>query len=135
MNDDDEFGQPDQPALPNLSDAADERAVARKREIAKLAKENEQNFWRRSLADPVGRKAIWNLLQGLGTFENKYGVGPNGFPQPEATWAAYGQRDFGQRFYRTLLLADRDGVGRMHDECDPDFMANQRKPRRNVVNG
>ena len=130
MTDDDlEDTQP----LPETQDAGDPAVVERKRARSKLDKENERNFWKRSLADPVGRRAIWDILTSLGTFEDKYGVGPNGFPNPESTWAAYGQKSFGLRFYRTLMLADREGVGRMHDECDADFIV--RQPRRNRVNG
>ena len=135
MSDDEDLDQTDVLPFPETENAGDELSVRRKREIVKLAKENERNFWKRSLADPVGRKALWDLLSSLGTFEDKYGVGPNGFPNAEATWAAYGQRSFGLRFYRTLMLADRAGVGAMHDECDPDFIAAHPKPKRNRVNG
>ena len=136
MSDNDDFAeQSDAQAIPDPENAGDELSIRRKREIGKLAKENERNFWKRSLADPVGRKALWELLTGLGTFEDKYGVGPNGFPNVESTWAAYGQKSFGLRFYRTLMLADRDGVAAMHDECDPDFIAAHPKPKRNRING
>ena len=135
MSDEDDFDQTDVLPFPETEDAGDELSVRRKREIVKLAKENERNFWKRSLADPVGRKALWDLLSALGTFEDKYGVGPNGFPNAEATWAAYGQRSFGLRFYRTLMLADRTGIAAMHDECDPDFISANPKPKRNRVNG
>ena len=130
MSDEDDL---DQPAESSTDDAGEESSVARKRETARLAKENERNFWKRALADPVGRKALWDLLTSLGTFEDKFGVGPNGFPNVESTWCAYGQKSFGLRFYRTLMLADRTAVGSMHDECDPDFI--RPKPKRTRVNG
>jgi hypothetical protein len=130
MSDEDDL---DQPTETSADDAGDESSVARKREVTRLAKENERSFWKRALADPVGRKALWDLLTSLGTFEDKFGVGPNGFPNVESTWCAYGQKSFGLRFYRTLMLADRAAVGSMHDECDPDFI--QRKPKRTRVNG
>jgi len=133
MSDEYELEQPE--SARETEDAGDPASVARKTERTKLAKENERNFWKRSLADPVGRKALWDLLSALGTFEDKYGVGPNGFPNAESTWAAYGQRSFGLRFYRTLMLADRAGIALMHDECDPDFLAVNPKPKRNRLNG
>ena len=133
MSDEEELDQPE--AIGDTEDASDELSIRRKREIVKLAKENERNFWKRSLADPVGRRALWDLLSGLGTFADTYGVGPNGFPNVESTWAAYGQKSFGLRFYRTLMLADRAGVALMHDECDPDFIAANPKPKRNRING
>ncbi len=135
MSDEDDLDEAGAQALPETDDAGNAESVRRKRELGKLAKENERNFWKRSLADPVGRKALWELLTSLGTFEDKYGVGPNGFPNVESTWAAYGQRSFGLRFYRTLMLADRAGIALMHDECDPDFIANNPKPKRNRLNG
>ena len=135
MSDEDDLDQSEGESSRETEDAGDELSVRRKRELGKLAKENERNFWKRSLADPVGRKALWDLLTALGTFEDKYGVGPNGFPNVESTWAAYGQKSFGLRFYRTLMLADRDGVAAMHDECDPDFIAAHPKPKRNRING
>lgn len=86
-------------------------------------------FWRRILADPIGRRELWNLFNAqCHLFEQMFGVGPNGFPAPEASWFHAGEKAVGDRLYRTLLRNDIDGVRLMHQEHDPQFQ--QPKPIR-----
>ncbi len=98
-----------------------DREKRQKREI----REGDE-FWTSVMASPVGRREIWRFLQTCRINEERFACGPNGQPQPEATWYHAGERDTGMRLYRSLFRISRVGVGLMHDECDPVFA----KPRR-----
>lgn len=100
--------------------AARNRSYAKQREI----------FWRSVLADPVGRRELWNILGvEAHAFEVKLACGPNGFPQGEATWLALGEQMLGQRIYQTLQLVDFEGAFLMLAEHDPRFKK-PAKPKR-----
>jgi hypothetical protein len=64
---------------------------------------------------------MWGILQQAGTFDDRFGVGPNGFPQPEASWFHMGSRSLGLRLYQSWSAFARDGVFLMQDEHDPRF--------------
>lgn len=115
-----------QPAADAAPNAADPKAVREQRRKAKRATDEGGDFWRRVFADPIGRREMWLLLQSLHTFEERFACGPNGFPQPEATWFHAGEQAFGLRLYQSWMLIDRPGVFQMHDECDPRLQ----KPKR-----
>lgn len=73
------------------------------------------------MADPAGRKAIWDLLYEAGTFETRFGMSPNGSDCPDRTDFHRGEQSVGMRLYQTLLLIDTEGVAVMHREHDPRF--------------
>ena len=102
-------------------DAADPAQVKKRRVRTRLEAKKGAAFWTMVLSTPTGRHEIWRILTSCGTFEQRFACGPNGFPQVEATWAAYGEKDFGQRLFKMLLRCDRDGVFLMLDENDPTF--------------
>jgi hypothetical protein len=114
----------------NDPDIADENSTAdvgdlsvvveRETRIQREMREGD-DVWRGLLAKPTGRREIWRLLQSCHTFEERFACGPNGHPQPEATWFHAGERETGLRLYRSFLRIDRESVGRMHDEYDPFF--------------
>lgn len=104
--------------------ASDRRTLRRQAELSELEHENAVRFWKRVLADPIGRKEIWKLLMTAHTFEERFACGPSGFPQVEATWFHAGEQAFGLRFYQSLMQMDREGVFLMHDEMDRRFKAN-----------
>lgn len=103
------------------ADAGDPAAIERTRRRQREADKEAAKFWRGVLADPVGRREVWTLLQLAHVFETRFACGPTGFPQPEATWFHAGEQDFGLRLYRSLLRMDMEGVRIMHHEFDPDF--------------
>lgn len=122
----DEQDAPDDPPSEPLAEyehdnASDPKAVRKKAERVKRAKDDGKDFWRKSLSTAIGRAEIWALLQSAGTFEERFACGPNGFPQPEATWFYAGSQAFGQRFYQSLVVIDRVNVFLMHDENDVRF--------------
>lgn len=103
-------------------DAASIHTVRGKRERQLRANAETVLFWRDMLKTPVGRRVLWELLNGsCHIFEERFACGPNGFPQPEATWFHAGERAIGDRIYRTLLRNDLEGVRLMHEEYDPQF--------------
>ena len=116
-------------ALEVNDSAVDAEAVNKSRKKANLRRKLSERFWRQVLSDPIGRAEVWGLLKEAGTFERPFACGPNGFPQPEATWFMAGRKEFGQNLYHKLLVHDRDGVNRMLDEHYPAFA----KPKRRVV--
>lgn len=126
MSDVEPGDEPDDDQLPGDEPAATEnvgtRSGVRKRiRKAEFAENQSREFWKRVFADPVGAREMWGILQACHAFETKFACGPNGFPQPEATWHALGEQSVGRRLYDSWLLLDRDGVLRMQDEHDPRF--------------
>ena len=97
--------------------------AARKRRSQKIRfrEKQVQEFYQRVFADPVGRAVMWEILQACHFRETKFACGPNGFPQPEATWFHAGEQAVGDRLFNTWRRHDRDGVLLMEDEHDPQF--------------
>lgn len=95
----------------------------------------QREFWTVALSTEVGRREIWRLLDAGHPFETRYGVGPNGFPQVEATWLHRGEQDFALRLFFTLQRIDPQGVLLMQTEHDSRFAAPRqpkRKPRKDT---
>lgn len=132
MIDEDDFPTTRDLQPEGIGNAADpvEMRIAREKQEERLSA--AEVFWRGVLADPVGRREVWQLLQAAHTFEERFACGPNGFPQPEATWFHAGEQSFGQRFYQKLQFVDREGVWLMQDEHDPRYARppSTQKPRR-----
>lgn len=120
-NDDAPEGSRDADVVDETPDASDPKSVKRQRQKAKLKDDQRADFWKRTLADPVGRLVIWELLQGCGMFETKFAASPTGFPDMAATWFYLGGKNIGERLYRTLLRIDHGSVYQMHLTHDDDF--------------
>jgi hypothetical protein len=103
----------------------------RKRETAQQIKDRESDrFWKSVFSDPVGRREMWLFLEAAKPFEERFACGPNGFPQPEATWFNAGQQSLGLRIYQTWLNKFPELVMQMQRENDPRFMAPPKKQRK-----
>ena len=124
MIDGDEEQPPDDPAQPDpdIVDAGSRRAYRKRLTKAALRDREIQRFWQGIFADPVGRAEMWGILQQAGTFDDRFGVGPSGFPQPEASWFHMGARSLGLRLFQTWIGHAREGVFMMQDEHDPRFV-------------
>lgn len=109
-------------------DAADPDAIKKVRRRKARAEDEARAFWGRVLGDPVGRRELWGILEALKWRETPFQVGPNGFPQPEATWFQAGQREAGLRLYHKLVHHTREGVALMLDEHDPRFVDLKKAP-------
>jgi hypothetical protein len=102
-----------------IPDAADVEALGRKQRKVRNKIKLADAFWRGVFADETGRAEMWKLLQDTHAFEERFACGPNGFPQPEATWFGAGEQAFGMRLYQSWCLIDLPGVMLMHQEHDP----------------
>lgn len=101
--------------------AADPVAHRKRLTKAALYHRDVERFWQGVFSNPTGRREMWAILQQAGTFEDRFGVGPNGFPQPEQSWFHMGQRSLGLRLFLSWQALARDGVILMQDEHDPRF--------------
>lgn len=110
--------------------AADPEQAKRIRNRGKREAAEGDAFWRQVLADKVGRREVWRLLMNAHAFEDRFAVGPNGFPQSEATWFQAGERSVGQRLYLSLLRIDHAAIYTMHTEHDGAFGGGKPPPRR-----
>jgi hypothetical protein len=118
----DENGDPNaEPGELEQADAGDPAVLKRKLTKAAIRSRESERFWRGIFADPVGRREMWGILQQAHAFEEIFSCGPNGFPQPEATWFHAGEQALGQRLYQSWILLAREGVFMMQDEHDPRF--------------
>lgn len=122
--DEDDIG-PDEPeTLPALEPTVDAGAPAavkqQKRGQARIQRENAE-FYRQALSSQIGRRCLWDILNALHPFETMYGVGPNGFPNNQATIGYMAEQQAGLRLYTSWLQLDRAGVLLMQDEHDPRF--------------
>lgn len=109
-----------------IVNAADAQSLKRQRKRQLTDEEKIRDWWRAAMATEIGRRVIWGLLKETGLFATTFACGPNGFPQPDATWHALGAKSVGERIYTTLAIHDRDSLFRMHDEHDARYP----KPKR-----
>jgi hypothetical protein len=124
---DDDKEPVDRPAeLPEQQSAVDP-AEAERRETKKQHADRLRREWLiEQLRNPVGREFLWGILFAAGTFEEKYGFGPNGEPNDRASEYFLGQKDLGLRLYHSWSVLDRAGVLSLLDEFHPVFP----KPRK-----
>lgn len=116
------------PAEERTVDAGSEAGVRRQRRRQKDAADEERDFWRAVFATPVGRREIWKILQeDMHAFDTRFGVGPAGTPDSNATWYHRGQQDMGLRFYHRWMAIDPAAVIQMHVENDPRFAQPRRR--------
>lgn len=102
-------------------DASDPKLVERKRRRKRKSADEAQEFWRGIFATEIGRREMWKLLE-AGSFTSvRFDCGPNGFPQPEATWFHAGEHELVQRIHDSWQILDFEGVHRMRSEYDPRF--------------
>lgn len=122
MPDDDDILPEDRPELlPDQVDAASKPERKKREDKAKREAREDAEFLQRILQDPAGRRFLWGILYAAGTFEERYGFGPYGAVNQEASWSYRGQKDLGLRLYHQMSVLDRAGMLRMLDEFHPTF--------------
>lgn len=99
--------------------AADPVAYKRQRQSQRRRRKEAVEFWGAVFANPVGRREMWAILEEAHAFEERFACGPNGYPQPDATWLNAGEQRFGFRLFRSWLRVCPDGVMLMIREHDP----------------
>ncbi len=98
--------------------AVEPETYRRKQRAAERRDMDRAVFWKGLLSDSVGRQELWRVLSDAHFDEEKFGAGPNGFPDPLNAWFHAGEQAFGYRLFLTLLRADRNGVVQMLEEHD-----------------
>lgn len=130
MPDPDDLEIADDDPIDTEQDNAAEPAQVRERQRTQAQINREiGNFWRKVFADPVGRKAMWDLLGTMHPFETKYGVGPNGFPNDMASVAYMAEQQLGLRLFMTWQIHDMEGVSLMQREYDPRLPKPKKRKR------
>lgn len=106
---------------PTQGYVSDEEREALRVDHAELEQEKRNResleFWHAVFATDTGRREMFAILCLLKTFEHPFAVGPNGFPQPEATWARFGAQAAGLSLYHGWLRAHPDAVNLMYLEA------------------
>ena len=102
-------------------DAGDPAAVKRAKHKADIQEREAKRFWEYVFSLEVGRREMFKVLRDAKAFETEFACGPNGFPQPEATWFKAGQADWGKRMRDTWLVNHLDAFALMLRENDPRF--------------
>ena len=128
MIDDDPDPPQDEPENAGAADdAADPKAIKKRTVSLKQKQQIARGWWHHAFSTEVGRRELYSLLRDSHAFDERFACGPNGFPQPEATWFEAGKQAFGLALYHFWLSVDRDGVNAMLDENDPRFAVNKKR--------
>lgn len=111
----------DGPQLPadQIPNAAEPKSLRRQRDTAKRREREAGEFWKQVFATPLGRREMWGILASGGAFEERFVAGPNGFPQPEATWCKAGEQRLAFRLYLSWMEYAPDDVALMVRENEP----------------
>lgn len=121
---------PEQEPDVEIANAADPAQIAARSQKQRETKNDAAKFWNSVFATANGRREMWNILQESHAFEVRFACGPNGFPQPEATFFNAGESAFGLRLYQSWLLMEPEGVRAMHIENDSKWAKPKRAPKR-----
>lgn len=126
MSDEEEPIDGEEPDVPLNApdDAASPKGLKRKRRRKADVERDSTSFWKGVFADRIGRREMYALLAESGLKDTFFAVGPNGFPQLEASMYKRGSHDYGYKLFLQWLRVDRLGVMTMLDENDPYFMKN-----------
>ncbi len=101
--------------------AADVAGVKRKQTRVRADKLEAEEFWRKTFASEVGRREMWGLLQAAGVMAERFGAGPNGFPDPYATFFRAGVQSVSDHYLREWQIRDYAGVYLMLCEHHPRY--------------
>lgn len=121
MSDEDELDLPDPNQADQPYDAGDPVQVERQRRTRKLVDRDSERWWQAVFASEIGRREMYGLLRDCKAFEERFACGPNGFPQPEATWFQAGESAWGRRIADTWMVRHPAEFILMLQENDPRF--------------
>lgn len=109
------------PTMQPTVDVATKRGRTRQERELVTQEQERTVLWRTILSTVVGRREIWNILAAAHPFEIKFGLGPSGVPDPQATFMAMGEQQFGLRWFFKLQVLAPGEVAQMLLENDPRF--------------
>lgn len=81
---------------PTLAEAEEAKRVAAERAFFRT------NFLANLMTSADFREWLWEVLTGFGTFQNAFGAGPSGHPDPMATQFQLGQKAAGWHLWATF---------------------------------
>lgn len=113
-----------------IPNAAEPKAIKRQRDTAKRREREAAQFWQALFADKVARRELWGILQSGHAFDERFELGPTGFPNEPATWLRAGEQRLAFRLYLSWMRLDPDGVALMLRENDPEIAAATKAARR-----
>ena len=116
-----EFVEDAQATEERTVDASSKQSLRKRERKRDRALREKDIFWKQVFSSEVGRREMFDILTQCHAFEERFACGPNGFPQPEATWFHAGEQAVGQRLFQSWCILDRAGAFAMLDECDPRF--------------
>ena len=135
MTDDDDEPEAVSSEVPADDAAVEPKAYRAKQRDAEQRDMERAKFWRDVLAGEIGRREIFALLTDAHAFEERFACGPNGFPDPHATFFHAGEQAFGHRLFLTVLKYDRARTLLMLEENDARLARPAPPKRRGKVNG
>lgn len=109
-------------------DASNVKDVRRRARTKAQTEQQAKEFWQQVFASDVGRREMWAILAVCHPFETKYGVGPNGFPNAQATFGYMAEQQLGLGLFLRWQQIAPVGIKLMLDENDPRFMKPRRQP-------
>lgn len=121
MSDEDHTQPAPDDAEPQFFDAGDPAQVEGRRRSKKLQERDSERFWNAVFQTELGRREMYGLLRDAKAFEVRFACGPNGFPQPEATWFQAGESEWGRRMADTWMARHPEEYLLMLRENDPRF--------------
>ena len=116
---------------PGAANVAEPQKIAERNKRLRRPTEEQKRleFWKGVFADPIGRSEMWAILASGHAFEERFATGPNGMPQPEASWCYAGEQRLAFRLYLSWMKLCPDGVQRMIAEHHAAFIEKP-KPKR-----
>lgn len=94
--------------------------IAEQDDIKRAAKEKSdfrQKFLEGLMTSTDFREWLWEVLQSFGTFENAFGAGPTGFPDPMATQFQLGRKSCGWDLWTAFDTASPEMTSQMRRDA------------------
>jgi hypothetical protein len=125
-----EEGDGREPEPGEHDNAADPRRIRRRETKIQRDKREADEFWRSVFASEVGRREMWGILLASGFTAERFGAGPTGFPDPNATWFRLGVQTVARELLEGWEIRDHEGVYLMRCEHDPKYFKAKTRPKR-----
>lgn len=101
--------------------AVNEKQRKRRETRIKRREREDREFFQLLVTHEAGRRFLWAILNECHAFEVRFGAGPTGFPDPQASWMHLGEQQIGLRLYQLWHLKAPEPVMLMLKENDPRF--------------
>lgn len=118
------------PTQTRTTDVATPKGLGKQQREQYLRDRERRDFWQQVFDSAIGRREMWTILAEAHPFEVRFGVGPNGFPNEQASFMHLGEQQLGLRLYLTWQGAAPDGVRLMLEENDQRFQTPTTKTTR-----